>query len=74
MIFDRGGFCLQKACRITNLLFVVAQCTVEKRNCVILSKDRGNVNFKSRVYHYRRKNDTILTLFDEEIMSSSEIE
>ena len=33
------------------------------------TRDRGNVNSKFRVYHYRRKNGIILTLFDGEIMS-----
>ena len=38
------------------------------------NKDRGNVNPKFRVYHYRRKNDITLTLFDGEIMSLDESE
>ena len=38
------------------------------------TRDRGNVNSKFRVYHYRRKNDIILTLFDGEIMSLDESE
>jgi len=57
-----------------NLLFAVAHCTVEGRSRVILTRDRGNVNSKFRVYHYRRKNDIILTLFDGEIISFDESE
>ena len=36
MIFDRGGESLQRTCRIINLLFAVAHCTVERRSRVIL--------------------------------------
>ena len=48
--------------------------TVEKRSRVILQVTAVILICKFRTYHYRRKNDIILTLFDGEIMSLDESE